>query len=226
MNVNNLSDKDILDLHFDKRLRDFVHTSFPAKITRVINSALVDVQPLITTLRPDNSVQPYPELFDVRMQTHACQLGDVYISLPIKVGDLVWVMVSERDTSLLMQSDASKAQPSTTQRTHDLSDCFCIPAFFPDGNIKEYDTDNLVIGNNNTTIVVKADGIEITTTEASITADNLTVNANLQVNGNTSLNGSVEAIGDTFTHNNINVGSTHTHIGVTTGSGVSGIPSP
>jgi phage baseplate assembly protein gpV len=226
MNVNNLSDKDILDLHFDKRLRDFVHTSFPAKITRVINSALVDVQPLITTLRPDNSVQPYPELFDVRMQTYACQLGDVYISLPTKVGDLVWVMASERDTSLLMASDASKAQPSTTQRTHDLSDCFCIPAFFPDGLAKEYDPDNLVIGNKNTMIIVKADGIEITTSEASITADNLTVNANLQVNGNTSLNGSVEATGDTFTHNNVNVGSTHTHLGVQTGSGTSGTPTP
>ena len=218
--------KDLLDLHFDKRARDFIHTSFPAKITRIVNSHVVDVQPLVTTLRPDGSVKPYPELFDVRMQTYACQLGDVFISLPIKVGDLVWVMVSERDVAKLMTTDGKDASASTTERTHDLSDCFCIPAFFPDGLAKDYDPDNLVIGNKNTKIIVKADGIEITTTEASITADNLTVNANLRVNGQTSLNGSVEATGTTFTHNNINVGSMHTHIGVTTGSGTSGTPTP
>ena len=221
-----MSQKDILDLHFDKRLRDFVHTSFPAKITRVVNSNVVDVQPLVSTLRPDGSNKPYTELYDVRMQTYACQTGDVFISLPIKVGDLVWVMVSERDVANLMASDGSKPLNSTTQRTHDLSDCFAIPAFFPDGKLKEYDTNNLVIGNQNTKIVVKSDGIEITTSEASITADNLVVNASLQVNGNTSLNGSVEATGDTFKHNNVNVGSTHTHIGVQTGSGTSGVPTP
>jgi len=66
----------------------------------------------------------------------------------------------------------------------------------------------------------------ITTTQASITADKLVVNADLQVNGNTSLNGSMEATGTTFKHNNINVGSTHTHIGVTSGVAISGIPSP
>ena len=226
LNSNSIDWKDLMDLHFDKRARDFVHTSFPAKITRVINSNVVDVQPLVTTLRPDGSIQEYPELFDVRMQTYACQDGDVFVSLPIKVGNKVWVMVSERDVANLMASDGNSPRQSTTQRTHDLSDCFAIPAFFPDGKLKEFDPDNLVIANQNTKIVVKSNGIEITTTEASITADNLTVNANLQVNGDTSLNGSVEATGATFTHNNINIGSTHTHIGVTTGSGTSGVPTP
>ena len=222
----NMTQKDILDLHFDVRSRDFLHTSFPAKITRVVNSNVVDVQPLITTLRPDGSVREYPEIFDVRLHTYACQDGDVFVSLPIKVGNKVWVFVSERDTSKLMASDGSKPLPSITQQTHDLSDCFAIPAFFPDGNLQNYDPDNLVIANQSTKIIVKADGIEITTTEASITADNLTVNANLQVNGETSLNGSVEAVGGTFTHNGINIGSTHTHTGVTTGGGTSGVPTP
>ena len=159
----NMTQKDIMDLHFDIRSRDFLHTSFPAKITRVVNSNVVDVLPLVTTKRPDGSVQPYPELFDVRLHTYACQRGGVYISLPIKIGDLVWVLVSERDTSKLMASDASKAQPSITQQTHDLSDCFAIPAFFPDGNLQNYDPDNLVIGNNDTRVVVKPSEINVET---------------------------------------------------------------
>lgn len=222
----NMTQKDIMDLHFDVRARDFLHTSFPAKITKVVNANVINVQPLISTLRPDGRDFPYPELLDVRLHTYSCQQGGVYISLPIKVGDLVWVLVSERDTSKLMASDGSKPLAPITQKTHDLSDCFAIPAFFPDGNLQSYDPDNLAIANQSTKILVRVDGIEITTTEASITADNLTVNANLQVNGNTSLNGSVEATGDTFTHNGINVGATHTHTGVTTGSGTSGTPTP
>ena len=226
MSSNNKDWKDLLDTHFDIRTRDFIHTSFPAVITRIVNSNVVDVQPLITTKRQDGSIQPYPEIYDVRLHTYSCQRGDVFVSLPIAVGDNVWVFVSERDVALLMQSDGKSAKNSTTERTHDLSDCFAIPAFYPDGNLQQYDPDNLVIANQSTKIVVKADGIEITTAEASITADNLTVNANLQVNGDTSLNGSVEAVGGTFTHNGINVGSTHTHIGVTTGTGTSGTPTP
>lgn len=186
MNVHNMSQKDILDLHFDKRVRDFLHTSFPAKITRVVNSNVVDVQPLITTLRPDGSVKEYPELFDVRMQTYACQLGDVFISLPIKVGDLVWVMVSERDVANLMVSDGSSPKQATTQRTHDLSDCFAIPAFFPDGKLKEFDPDNLVIANQNTKMVIKPSEINVDTLSS-------TFSGTVQVEGEISSQVSVDA---------------------------------
>jgi phage baseplate assembly protein gpV len=229
--ANNSQWKDILDLHFDKRLRDFVHTSFPAKITRINSNNTVDVLPLISTLRPDGSNLPYQEIFDVRMQTYACQLGDVFVSLPIRENDPVWVMVSERDVSKLMTTDGSITQQSTTQATHDLSDCFCIPAFFPDGLAKEFDKDALVIANKSSTIRVTDNGIEITTdnasiraSELSIDADNIVVNATLQVNGDSSFNGSVEASGGTFKHNGKDVGSTHKHIGVRSGTDVSGIP--
>jgi len=232
MNGSNNKDwKDLLDIHFDTRARDFIHTSFPAQITRVNDNNTIDCQPLVTTKRLDGSVQPYPELFDVRMQTYACQLGDVFVSLPIKKGDKVWVMVSERDMSMLMKSDASKALDSTTTLTHDLSDCFAIPAFFPDKLTKQFDKDALVIANKASTIRVTESGVEITTenvaikaTDVAIDATNMVVNATLQVNGDSSFNGSVEASGGTFTHEGKNVGSTHTHIGVQTGSGTSGVP--
>lgn len=188
MSVKMLSDKDLMDAHFDKRLRDFVHTSFPAEITRIVNSGVVDVKPLIATKRPDGQIKEYPELFDVRIQTYACQGGDVFISLPYSVGDKVWVFVSERDTAALMQIES--IQPTTTV-THDLSDCFCVPMFFTDVNIPNYSTTDLVIANKTTSIKISKDGVDITTsgeyrlnaTEAIIDAQNTKVIGKVGFNG-------------------------------------------
>lgn len=160
MSDNNKSWRDVMDHVFDLRARDFLHTSFPAIITRVVNSNLVDVQPLVTTMRQDGSVQPYPELFDVRMQTYATN-GECFVSVPTKVGQRVWVFVSERDVAKLMTTDGNTAQDSTTQRTHDLSDCFCIPSFFPDGNLKQFSQEDVVIRNTDTEIAIKPSEINV-----------------------------------------------------------------
>lgn len=200
MSDNDKSWKDVLDLHFDKRLRDFVHTSFPAKITKVVNANVVDVLPLVSTLRPDESNLPYAELYDVRLHTYACQLGEVFISLPIKVGDLVWVMVSERDTFNLMNSNATEAKNSTTQTTHDMSDCFAIPAFFPDKNLQEFDPDNLVIANQSTKMIIMSDKMVTNTSEyeldapqVTVTADIVLVDSDVQVTGELLSQTSIEA---------------------------------
>lgn len=174
--------KDVVDDHFDKRVRDFIHTSFPAEVTRVVNSATVDVKPLVATRRPDGSVIPYPELYDVRIQTYGVD-GSTFISLPIRVGMKVWVFVSERDTSSLMTLERIS---TVTSATHDLSDCFCIPQFFTNKNIPEFSTEDIVIGNVNTTINVKSSSIEINTSSIS-------TNANVLAEGNIVSQGSIEA---------------------------------
>jgi hypothetical protein len=183
-----LSDKDIMDAHFDKRLRDFVHTSFPAEITRIVNAGVVDVRPLIATKRPDGQIKQYPELFDVRIQTYACQNGSVFISLPYAVGDKVWVFVSERDTAALMQLD--RVEPTTTI-THDLSDCFCVPMFFIDNNIPNYSTTDLVIANKTTTITLSGDSVSISTSgECQLNASSVSIDApNTKVMGKVGFNG-------------------------------------
>lgn len=160
-NSSTLTDVDIIKMLFDKRARDFIHTSFPAKITRINDNNTVDVLPLVATMLGDNSIKPYQEIFDVRMQTYACQLGDVFISLPIRVNDLVWVMVSERDVSSLMETDGSITVAPNTKQTHDLSDCFAIPAFFPDKLAKQFDKDALVIANKDTKIIVRKGSIKV-----------------------------------------------------------------
>lgn len=176
MSSNNKGWKDILDAHFDKRARDFIHTSFPATVIRVVNAGVVDVQPVVSTKRPDGTVIPYGELFDVRIHSYGVS-SDVGIKLPIKVGMKVWVFVSERDTVDYMQSEQIV---SSTTATHDLSDCFCIPQFFTDQDIPELNTEDIIIQNKSSTISIKPSSVVI---EAS----------------------SIEAVGEVWVEGNVNV---------------------
>lgn len=183
MTAKTVSQKDILDAHFDKRIRDFVHTSFPAVVTRVVNAGVVDVQPVVSTKRADGTIIPYGELFDVRIQTYGV-FGDVAIKLPIQKGMKVYVYVSERDTADYMQSE--KIVASTTA-THDLSDCFCIPQFFTDKDIPELNTEDIIIQNKNSTIAVKPSSI-------AITASTIDAVGEVGIEGNVNVQGSVEAL--------------------------------
>jgi hypothetical protein len=165
MSTSTITQKDLMDAHFDKRLRDFVHTSFPAVITRIVRSGVVDIQPLVSTRRPTGQIIPYPEIPEVRIQHISVNAGGVFISLPYKVGDKVWAIVSERDVASLMS--LGTVDISTTV-THDLSDCFCIPSFITDADAVETDPDNLVIANKTSKIVMKEDGIYISAATVSI----------------------------------------------------------
>ena len=223
--MSDYSMKDLLDKHFDIRARDFLHTSFPAEITRLNSSVSVDVQPLVSTMLPDGSVRAYSELYNVRLYRHTASDGNVFISLPTKVGDKVWVFVSERDTASLF---ADGLVGSTTEKTHDLSDCFCIPSFFTDVSPPEYDPNHLVIANQSTTITVKHEGIDIKTTTVNIEASDMTINtANLNVKGNTNIealnvSGTTSLSGD-IKHKGVDIGKDHKHIAVQVGTGESGI---
>ena len=187
MSTKTVTQKDIMDAHFDKRLRDFVHTTFPAEITRIVKAGVVDVQPLISTMRPDGQIIPYPELFDVRVQYMAVSGGNVKITLPYKVGDKVWCFVSERDTASLMSNGI--VSPDTTI-THDLSDCFCIPSFILDTEVVEYDPENIIIQHNDSKITVKQDGVYIDTQESIITASDAAIVAdNIELRGKVGFNG-------------------------------------
>ena len=65
MSTSTITQKDIMDAHFDKRARDFLHTTFPAEITRVVKAGVVDIQPLISTRRPDGQIIPYLRCFNL-----------------------------------------------------------------------------------------------------------------------------------------------------------------
>lgn len=58
-----------------------------------------------------------------------------------------------------------------------------------------------------------------------IDADQLNINCDVIINGTTDIQGNVTTTG-TLKNNNVSVGSTHTHSGVTAGGGTTGTPLP
>jgi hypothetical protein len=188
-----ITQKQLLDSHFDRRMANLVHTSFPAEIVAIHNASVIDVQPLVETLDPDGLRIPYPTLYNVRLYNMSNSNGDVFISVPVEIGSRVWVFVSERDTANLMSFNRVE---STTTMTHDLSDCFAIPTFFTDTNIPDIPTDKLLIKNKDSSVLVGAEGIEITTDSIKITSKSADiVSETINVKGNIKQTGNLDVIG-------------------------------
>ena len=200
-----------LDSWFDSKILN-VHTSFPAVIEAINDNNTVDVLPLVKTKLSDGSQKLYTTIPDVRLQIYSAKKGDTFITVPISVGDNVWVFVSERDVVNVMDSDGQSAKDSTTLTTHDLSDCFCVPCFSVDDNAIPIDPDNIVISNKTTKITIKEAEVVIETNNYKVVADS----ADFEVD-------SFNVTSSSFTHNGTDVGATHIHSGGTI-DGLTGAP--
>lgn len=218
--ANNKGWANVLKEFVQSKMLDF-HTSFPAKIIAVNDDNTVDVQPLIKTRLVDDSQRDYSVIYNVRDAINSGSYGDAYITFPISVGDLVWVMISERDTYNLMKSDGSEAKDSLTLETHDLSDAFCFPCFFTDTNKIPRDNKNINIKNGNTTLVIGKDKITATTTTCDINADVTNISGDVNIGGDLVTKGTSTAadhISDGVS------GKSHVHGGVTSGGSLTATP--
>lgn len=114
----------------DRKLSE-VHTSFPAKVTRVdVTIAQCDVQPLLKRKYPDGTVVALPQITNVPICVY--RAGQAFISLPVKVGDLVKIDVSERSLDLWLLSGAL-TDPKDPRRFN-LSDAMAYPGVYPFSN--------------------------------------------------------------------------------------------
>jgi len=71
------------------------------------------------------------------------------------------------------------------------------------------------------TVAIAVGGSSAVVTDSAITGKAEAIN----LTGKITLNGDVVINGSILTHNGLNVGSTHTHKGVTPGAGITGTPS-
>lgn len=112
---------------------------------------------------------------------------------------------------------------------------------YPDGSVVEYDSASntltvTVAGSGNVVVNCKTanvnaqDSVTLNTPETTCTgnlvvAGGITYGQGMTGTGGATINGDFAAQGGAFTHNSKNVGSTHTHLGVTPGGGATGAPS-
>lgn len=189
-----------------------VNTSLNGEIVSYADG-FATVKPLANKQFKDGDSQPFPLVYKVPVRWPSFNGGQCGFKAPIKSGDKVLIIISQ-------QADDG----SDDLRRFDLTDAYCIPA------------DNKVIAggsNNEDTIMYFGDAsIRITASgQIILTAPNgVYYNAPTFAmdnnGGNTAMNmtGALNITG-TVTANGKNIGSTHTHGGVQTGGGTTGVVS-
>lgn len=189
-----------------------VNTSLNGEIVSYADG-FATVKPLANKQFKDGDSQPFPLIYKVPVRWPSFNGGQCGFKAPIKAGDNVLIIISQ-------QADDG----SDDLRRFDLTDAYCIPA------------DNKVIaggGNNEDTIMyfgsasirITASGQIILTAPNGVyyNAPTFAMDNN---GGNTAMNmtGALNITG-TVTANGKNIGSTHTHGGVQTGGGTTGVVS-
>jgi len=192
-----------------KNTTDEIYIQNPCKVVGV-HGNYVDVLLYINDEEPDFVIYNVPI---VRPETQRA-----YIFLGIKEGDRGICRFFDRSIEGYLQSDFDY---NSDDRQHDINDrCFEL-GFIPDAEAFEYlTTAELELGlkSGNCTISINADGtLNINSTVAmNITAPTVTIT------GNVTVTGTITATGE-ITSNSIPL-SQHKHLGVTTGTSTSGLP--
>lgn len=173
-----------------KYIRDYIRENLddmlPAKVISYdSNTNRATVQPLISIQdQAGNKIQRAP-ISNIPVQRPGG--NGFFISFPLKAGDFGWLKATDRDYSLMMQSE--KTESPNTERFHSFGDSM----FFPDtlsgwaGNVSG---DDLSIRNKSgtTSLGMAAGGM-------NISAANTTWTGNTAQTGNLAVTGKVSATG-------------------------------
>lgn len=129
--------------------------------------------------------------------------GGFFMRFPIKAGDFGWIKANDRDISLVFQRGGLEDWPNTT-RMHKFSDAMFFPDTFKQWVISSENADKAVwqTMDGETCISLGAGEIKHKVGAVSITASASGI--------------ALVSPPGTLTHNGINIGDTHTHIGPTT----------
>lgn len=129
--------------------------------------------------------------------------GGFFMRFPIKAGDFGWIKANDRDISLVFQRGGLEDWPNTT-RMHKFSDAMFFPDTFKQWVISGDNADKAVwqTMDGETCISLGAGEIKHKVGAVSITASASGI--------------ALVSPPGTLTHNGINIGDTHTHVGPTT----------
>lgn len=115
--------------------------------------------------------------------------GNLFISFPLKTGDLGWILANDNDISLFLQTYTET--PPNTPRVSSFSDAMFIPDIMHDYTINDEDTDSMVISNLDGTVRIAISEEKVTITSPGVTIMSPTVH----INGDLAITGAVTASG-------------------------------
>lgn len=197
-----------------------VHTAVPARLSAVdYGSGMASAVPLVKTVIGVNKSVAYPELTNIPLFIPSGNSGKAKITLPVKSGDRVLVLFSERDPSNFINSKSE--EPSNPGQTNYLG-------LFPIGILPclggtSVDSENIIVENEKSTITAKPDG--------TILMENDAFHGEAKPDGNFVINGlTITTDGNIITKEGVNLNQfyatflTHVHSGVTSGGSRTGGP--
>ena len=246
--------QDTINSAFDYKM-DNIHTSIPCIVLAVRdggNGQMVDIQPTINQKLPDGTVKERPPILGVPISFPVSSSAG--ITYPIKVGDTGMAVFAMRNMDAWKAGNGRPSSPSNASKMS-AGDAAFYPGIQPPGSavnnpakhVLTHSTEDTVmfanLGAVECEVRLKADGsIEINTSNQPVTINCsvANINASEEINlttplmnvdsQNTLWTGPITHIGNytgtgVQTFNGI-VFSTHRHIGVQTGNGTSGPPTP
>lgn len=173
-----------------------VHTGKPAVVTAV-NGNRVDCRILTKTRKDSETEEEQADVFDIPYLILSAKKGTAKITMPVSIGDNVWIVFSDRDMGELMDTDGQSAVSNPSTITHKYYPAMALPCFFTLPNEIENDASNIVIANGSTVLTMAPDGnVTITAPTVAIEGD-MTISGNLEVGGNVEADGEMTA--DEFT---------------------------
>ena len=146
---------ELIEAIIEHFLRD-VHTILPAKIIEVTDYAQqkATIQPLIKERRRDAPWNP-KALSDMALLQNVPIIfpsgNSGMLSMPVKAGDIVLLVFSERSIDNFLYSDGSKPVDPDDYRTHNYSDAFCIAGLNPFSKALGIHPENTVLKMNSGT---------------------------------------------------------------------------
>lgn len=192
-----------------RKLMQGVDGMLPARVLAYDRERNVaTVQPLVAVLTTAGQAVPRAQVAEVPVV--ALGGGGFVMHFPLRAGDLGWIEASDRDISLFTQALAEA--PPNTHRLHNFADGRFIPDSFRQFEAGAVGSDAMAIQSLDGSVRV-----ELSPGRLLLVAPDVTVDTPMA-----SFTGDVTVAGEA-TIGGIDF-STHKHLGVTPGTGTSGVP--
>jgi len=164
--ATNLDEVQILHEFIESKFLE-LYSCIPAKITSVdkLSVGLVNVEPTINTRRSDGSVIEFAEYLEIPLSVYSANGGLAKITMPVKVGDTVTLLYSQRDTEQYLAGDMSKVYDSEALRVMGEYPVVAIPCSYTEAKPIEVDPDNVVLQNDKITTTMTPEGDQTTENE-------------------------------------------------------------
>lgn len=191
---NTLSTEDFYKFFKQNILKSMEKVS-PAKIIDYDASTnRANCQILIQNLTYSNELIDPAVIYNIPVFKLGC--GGVYISFPIKNGDLGWIITTDKDMSIFKKN--MQKSPQNTDLRHKYNSSFFIPDRITTNNSQDADYMVIIADDNNTKISIKSGTIKINSAETiniegqNINIEGQTINIkgqNINLQGQLSIQG-------------------------------------